>query len=81
MLWMDLLGVGLVGSRASPAAAQLVPGAPWCLFPPWWHWLLLCWQRGLRGAWHGLVCVSPKTEPEMIIPYYFCRNGFLLVHI
>lgn len=25
--------------------------------------------------------VYPQKQPEMIIPYYFCRNGFLLVHI
>lgn len=78
---MDLLGVGVAGLRASPAAAQLVPEAPRCLFPPWWHRLLLLWQRGLRGAWLGLICVSPKTDAGRIIPYYFCRNGFLLGHI
>lgn len=31
-------------------------------------------------AWPHL-CIPPKTATERIIPYYFCRNGFLLAHI
>lgn len=61
LLRMDLLEVGVVGSRASPAAAQLVPGAPWCLFPPWWHQLCSAGSEACGVLGLGSLCI-PKNR-------------------
>lgn len=72
----------MVGSRASPATGQLVPRVPWCLFPAQRDWFLFhsLRQRGLGGVWCGPICVSPKAGLEIIGPYDFCRNKFLLAN-
>lgn len=63
LLRMDLLGVGVLGSDGQSCCCPAGPRGSLVPVPTLVAPALLCWQRGLRGAWLGLT-VYPQKQTQ-----------------